>query len=75
MLYLSSCPRKQMLIRGGENIYCTLRICVISSPQVFAMADMRSPHLQEVEDVMYTHPALSDVALVGIPDDLMWVLT
>ncbi|KAI9026074.1 AMP-dependent synthetase and ligase [Hyaloraphidium curvatum] len=39
---------KDMLIRGGENIYCT-----------------------EVEDAMYTHPALMDVAVVGIPDDLL----
>jgi long-chain acyl-CoA synthetase len=35
---------KDMLIRGGENIYCI-----------------------EVEDVLYEHPAVMDVALVGIP--------
>jgi long-chain acyl-CoA synthetase len=35
---------KDMLIRGGENIYCI-----------------------EVEDALYEHPAVMDVALVGIP--------
>jgi long-chain acyl-CoA synthetase len=35
---------KDMLIRGGENIYCV-----------------------EVENVLYDHPAVMDVALVGIP--------
>jgi len=35
---------KDMLIRGGENIYCI-----------------------EVENALYEHPAVTDVALVGIP--------
>jgi len=35
---------KDMLIRGGENIYCV-----------------------EVENVLYTHPAVMDAALVGVP--------
>ena len=35
---------KDMLIRGGENIYCI-----------------------EVEDALYEHPAVMDVAVVGIP--------
>ena len=35
---------KDMLIRGGENIYCI-----------------------EVEDALYEHPAVMDVALVGVP--------
>ncbi|GGC66868.1 fatty acid--CoA ligase [Chelatococcus reniformis] len=35
---------KDMLIRGGENIYCT-----------------------EVEDALYSHPAVMDAAVVGIP--------
>jgi long-chain acyl-CoA synthetase len=35
---------KDMLIRGGENIYCV-----------------------EVEDALYSHPAIMDAAVVGIP--------
>jgi long-chain acyl-CoA synthetase len=35
---------KEMLIRGGENIYCV-----------------------EVEDALYSHPAVMDAAVVGIP--------
>jgi fatty-acyl-CoA synthase len=37
---------KDMIIRGGENIYP-----------------------REVEDVLFAHPAVSDVAVVGVPDD------
>jgi len=35
---------KDMLIRGGENIYCV-----------------------EVEDALYSHPAIMDAAVVGVP--------
>jgi long-chain acyl-CoA synthetase len=35
---------KDMLIRGGENIYCV-----------------------EVEDALYSHPAVMDAAVIGIP--------
>jgi len=35
---------KDMLIRGGENVYCV-----------------------EVEDVLYSHPAVVDAAVIGIP--------
>jgi long-chain acyl-CoA synthetase len=35
---------KDMLIRGGENVYCV-----------------------EVEDVLYSHPAVIDAAVIGIP--------
>jgi long-chain acyl-CoA synthetase len=35
---------KDMLIRGGENVYCV-----------------------EVEDVLYSHPAVMDAAVLGIP--------
>jgi long-chain acyl-CoA synthetase len=35
---------KDMLIRGGENVYCV-----------------------EVEDALYTHPAVMDAAVVGLP--------
>jgi len=35
---------KDMLIRGGENVYCV-----------------------EVEDALYSHPAVMDAAVVGIP--------
>lgn len=37
---------KDMIIRGGENVYP-----------------------REVEDVLMTHPAIADVAVVGLPDD------
>jgi acyl-CoA synthetase (AMP-forming)/AMP-acid ligase II len=37
---------KDMLIRGGENIYCA-----------------------EVEAALYEHPAVDDVAVIGVPDD------
>ena len=37
---------KDMIIRGGENIYP-----------------------REIEEVIYTHPAVAEVAVVGIPDD------
>ena len=36
---------KDMIIRGGENIYP-----------------------KEIEDFIYTHPAVSDVQVIGIPD-------
>ncbi|HEV2545702.1 MAG TPA: class I adenylate-forming enzyme family protein [Stellaceae bacterium] len=35
---------KDMLIRGGENVYCV-----------------------EVEDALYSHPAIMDAAVIGIP--------
>ncbi|MDY7106717.1 MAG: AMP-binding protein [Actinomycetota bacterium] len=37
---------KDMIIRGGENIYP-----------------------REIEELLFTHPAVADVAIVGIPDD------
>jgi fatty-acyl-CoA synthase len=37
---------KEMIIRGGENIYP-----------------------REIEQVLYAHPAVGDVAVVGVPDD------
>src|SRR5262249_13903212 len=37
---------KDMIIRGGENIYP-----------------------REIEDALFTHPNVADVAVVGIPDD------
>ncbi len=37
---------KDMIIRGGENIYP-----------------------KELEDTLYTHPSVSDVQVVGVPDD------
>ncbi len=37
---------KDMLIRGGENIYP-----------------------REIEEVLYTHPAVADCAVIGVPDD------
>jgi fatty-acyl-CoA synthase len=37
---------KDMIIRGGENIYP-----------------------REIEDVLFAHPAVGDVAVVGVPDD------
>ena len=39
---------KDMVIRGGENIYCV-----------------------EVEDVLYSHPAVMDAAVLGIPDRIL----
>ena len=36
---------KDMIIRGGENIYP-----------------------REIEDVLYTHPGIANVAVVGVPD-------
>jgi fatty-acyl-CoA synthase len=37
---------KDMVIRGGENLYP-----------------------REIEDLLYTHPAVADVAVLGIPDE------
>ena len=37
---------KEMIIRGGENIYP-----------------------REIEQLLHTHPAVADVAVVGVPDD------
>jgi len=39
---------KDMLIRGGENIYCV-----------------------EIEAVLHDHPAVSDAAVIGIPDEVL----
>ena len=39
---------KDMLIRGGENIYCV-----------------------EVEDALYSHPAVMDAALIGLPHHVL----
>ena len=39
---------KDVIIRGGENIYST-----------------------EVENILYDHPAVTDAALVGVPDHLL----
>ncbi len=38
---------KDMIIRGGENVYPT-----------------------EIEDLLYTHPQVSDVQVIGVPDEL-----
>ena len=37
---------KDMIIRGGENIYP-----------------------REVEEFLYTHPAIADVQVIGVPDE------
>ena len=37
---------KDMVLRGGENVYCS-----------------------EVETVIYTHPAIAEAAVFGVPDD------
>src|SRR5205823_10937589 len=37
---------KDVVIRGGENVYCA-----------------------EVEAVLFEHPAVEDVAIIGLPDD------
>ena len=39
---------KDMVIRGGENIYP-----------------------REVEEFLYTHPAIADVQVIGVPDDAL----
>ena len=39
---------KDMIIRGGENIYCV-----------------------EVEAALYEHPAVNDVAVIGIPHQVL----
>jgi acyl-CoA synthetase (AMP-forming)/AMP-acid ligase II len=39
---------KDVVIRGGENVYCA-----------------------EVEAVLFEHPAVDDVAVVGLPDELL----
>jgi long-chain acyl-CoA synthetase len=39
---------KDMLIRGGENIYCV-----------------------EIEDVLMSHPAVAEVAVVGVPERVL----
>src|SRR5204863_9607584 len=38
---------KDVVIRGGENVYCA-----------------------EVEAVLFEHPAVDDVAVIGLPDEL-----
>ena len=38
--------KKEMVIRGGENIYP-----------------------KELEDVLYAHPKISEVAVIGVPDE------
>ena len=37
---------KDMIVTGGENVYCT-----------------------EVEDALYTHPAVLEATVFGIPDE------
>ncbi|MEN9856246.1 MAG: hypothetical protein RLZZ157_1372, partial [Pseudomonadota bacterium] len=39
---------KDMIIRGGENVYCS-----------------------EIEDVLYTHPDISDAAIIGVPHKIL----
>jgi long-chain acyl-CoA synthetase len=39
---------KDVVIRGGENVYCA-----------------------EVEAVLFEHPAVDDVAVIGLPDELL----
>jgi steroid-24-oyl-CoA synthetase len=39
---------KDLVIRGGENVYCA-----------------------EVEAVLFEHPAVDDVAVIGLPDELL----
>ncbi len=39
---------KDMVIRGGENVYCV-----------------------EVESVLFEHPAVADVAVIGVPHDIL----
>ena len=39
---------KDMLIRGGENVYCV-----------------------EVEDALYSHPAVMDASVIGLPDRIL----
>jgi long-chain acyl-CoA synthetase len=39
---------KDVVIRGGENVYCA-----------------------EVEAVLFEHPAVEDVAIIGLPDELL----
>ncbi|GAB48967.1 AMP-binding protein [Mobilicoccus pelagius] len=49
---------KDMVIRGGENIYP-----------------------REIEEFLYTHPAIADVSVVGVPDEkygeelMAWIIT
>ena len=49
---------KDMVIRGGENIYP-----------------------REIEEFLYTHPAVADVSVVGVPDEkygeelMAWIIT
>ena len=40
--------KKDMIIRGGYNVYP-----------------------REIEEVLYEHPAVSEAAVIGVPDDAM----